>query len=207
MFPNNTYIFNERWKWTNISELLYAPNSSAALGGFLSAPFTVATTEQGLSGYFFNPACIWDETSPVMLSWQVANASSLINGSATIQQYSEPASIGSLDNLVLRETLLNSTNSLLDINETPTIVSNATLYGFDGPPGSFPFGRLAYLSGNGTMNLYHQLNESILIEQVQDVSLGSDGWGNPIFIAIPTAWAMSASRPVAQWLSLMLQLA
>ena len=36
------------------------------------------------------------------------------------------------------------------------------------------------------MFIYHQLNEGVLLEEVQDLSLGTDGFGEPTQIVVPT---------------------
>ena len=54
------------------------------------------------------------------------------------------------------------------------------------PNTHLPFGRLASLLSNTSVFIYHQLNESVLVEEVQDISLGTDGFGKPNQIIIPT---------------------
>lgn len=50
---------------------------------------------------------------------------------------------------------------------------------------NFSFGRLGFISGNESAFLYHQLNESILLEEIQDVPSGTAGFGKTNIITIP----------------------
>ena len=77
---------------------------------------------------------------------------------------------------------------LLSFGLYSAFVNNGTLssYYYGSPDSSFPFGRLASINGNGSLYLYHQLNESILMEEVVQSSLGSHGWGEPSVLHIPT---------------------
>ena len=58
---------------------------------------------------------------------------------------------------------------------------------YSSPNSPFPYGRLSTISTNTTALFYHQLNESILLEEVVEIEAGSNGWGSPTYIHVPTS--------------------
>ena len=54
------------------------------------------------------------------------------------------------------------------------------------PPGSsYPYGRLASIHTNGTAFLYHQVNESVIMEEMMALNQGTGAWLKPNMISVP----------------------
>ena len=85
------------------------------------------------------------------------------------------------------DALINGTSSVLDYSGDICVVDNQTLYisSHAMPNMTFPFGRLAAAFINDTAFFYHQINESMLLEEIGDSSLGFRGFGEAKQIVIP----------------------
>ena len=73
--------FTDKWVWQNVSDSFYPQNSSQSQGGWLGSPFSASTSDTaqengaaaGLSAFFFNPASVYDATSPAYLDIYLSN--------------------------------------------------------------------------------------------------------------------------------------
>ena len=87
------------------------------------------------------------------------------------------------------DALIDGTSGVADYSGDICVVDNQTLYisTHAMPDMAFPFGRLASAYGNGsTTYIYHQFNESMLLEETGDEMLSVGGFGKPKQIVIPT---------------------
>ena len=86
------------------------------------------------------------------------------------------------------QAFLTGQSDLLNMWSHICAVGNGTLScdAHGSPDSPFPFARLAYTySNNVTSSVFHQLNESVLLEEVLDWSLGPAGWGKTVSIPVP----------------------
>ena len=82
--------------------------------------------------------------------------------------------------------LSTGAHDVLCIEDDSAFAINGTFYSPFGSPNSmFPFYRLAYANVSGSFYLYHQFSESVIYEEVNQIGLGSNGWGKPNAISIP----------------------
>ena len=87
--------------------------------------------------------------------------------------------------------LFESQSDLIHFDLSPCYVRNGSLFGgFDNfhihLPGSiFPYGRLASIHTSSTAYLYHQVNGSILVEEMMALTQGLGAWIKPNIISIP----------------------
>ena len=73
---------------------------------------------------------------------------------------------------------------------SPCCVTNGSLYSiYDSlgiSPGSiYPYGRLASINTNSTAFLYHQVNGSIVMEEMMALARGLGAWLKPNMISVP----------------------
>ena len=85
---------------------------------------------------------------------------------------------------------LNQTD-LVPFHSEALFVTNNTLFVCDAqcqpvPNLTFPFSRMSCMTTASTTRLYHQLNESVILEEIHDDGLPSTTWFEPNMIVIPT---------------------
>ena len=79
-------------------------------------------------------------------------------------------------------------SSLLPFDGDICLVDNQTFYISTHaiPNVTFPFGRLAAIYLNDTTLIYHQFNESLILEETADEALGLERFGKATEIIVPT---------------------
>lgn len=84
-------------------------------------------------------------------------------------------------------TLASGKADILVFQALPYAVLNGSLWNEDygSPSASFSYARIAYLATNTTVYFYHQLNESILLEESVASAESSNGWGSSTYINVP----------------------
>ena len=97
-------------------------------------------------------------------------------------------SLGSLSNSTFISALSSGDNDIETYNAGAALVSNGSLHDqiLGSPTSKFPFGRLAYLSGNSSTYVYHQLNETHLLEEIAVPDGSGSQWATPNQIVIST---------------------
>ena len=99
---------------------------------------------------------------------------------------------GTPSSTAIVSALSDGKHDLLYVDSLPTIVINGTLYhqSHGSPNESFPFNPLASVNSTDNVYLYHQLNESIILEEVarkdNHTAILNNRWESPNIIHVPT---------------------
>ena len=190
---------NSTWVWQNVTELFFAQTAGDC---WVSSPFSVSNVVGwglGAYGSFYRPqsnlsnqnffSCsftmreldLW--SIPIIFKLKVHTANS-----STPMPLISP-DLGFTGPLQIPSTLAEEQSDLLAFRTENFLVYNKTLYSTagNGLDKAFPFGRLAAIFTNGSTYVYHQLNENVLLEEIDDTSHAlADLWVKTTSIIIPT---------------------
>ena len=102
--------------------------------------------------------------------------------------YDSTDSVEFLPNSTLISALSSGNTDIIGLSDAALIfVYNRSLYDLGSQPTStFPFGRLAFLVGNSSDYIYHQLNETHLLEEILVAGGQNIQWAKPNYIVIST---------------------
>lgn len=202
------YTNSYGWSWNNVTELFSSATlESAGLPWVdIIAPFSVLNNGVvPIAGVFSIANAIGGSKIYTVGICSVQNASGILSEHQSSRVDCSPAVINAVELILAIGDVLQIPDSDLgepplsfpynqtdlisfEFSEEVAFVRNNSLYickDACSPLPDFPLGRFAALSTGATTYLYHQLNESVFLEEIHDNSLGVDGWTNSSTIVVP----------------------